>query len=642
MNIFFYTCFLWLVILPAQAQKTYTTESKKAIKYYEEALQVYRMKDFLLAEELFKKAIDTDSRFQEAYIVLGELYWEWLKYMEAATIYKQGLDIDPSFYPKGYLNVAKLYILQGRYEEAKQSYLVFLEVKEETVTDEVINRVEHGIAQCEFAIEQMAHPVDFQPVNMGTNINSVENDYWPSFSADNQTLVITRLLKMSSAIPPHYQEDFYISNRVDGEWEKMKNIGPPLNTSDNEGAQSISADGKTMVYTVCNRKGVVGRCDLYWSKLENDTWTLPVNMGTEINTVHKETQPSLSADGRTVYFASDRQGTKGGLDLWKSNKNTDETWSTPVNLGDSVNTPEDELSPFIHHDGTTLYFSSYGHLGMGGADIFISKMNEDGEWGIPGNLGYPINTHEDEIGLIVNTSGTVAYYSGMSERGDDKDIFKFDIPEEIRPTEVSYMKGKVYDRYTKFPLYAEFELTNLNTGTIINHSFSDKTTGEFLICIPTDNDYMLNVSKTGYLFFSENFALNGIYHIEEPFIKDVPLSPIRPGQAIVLKNIFFNFDSYELLPQSELELQKVIDFMTNNPTIKIEISGHTDNTGTDTYNQNLSENRARTVVGYLKAKGIEQDRMVYRGYGSKKPVADNETDEGRALNRRTELEIIEN
>jgi hypothetical protein len=642
MKILFIIGLYCLLSYPVLAQKAYTSESKKAVKFSEEALQVYRMKDYLLAEELFKNAIKADSSFQEAYIVLGELYWEWLKYDQAVKMYRKGLNIDSTFYPKGYLNVASLELLQGNYEGAKQSYQAFLKVKEETVKEDVIKKAKRGIEQCDFAIRQKANPVDFHPINLGPNVNSVENDYWPSLSADNQTLVITRMVKVSSAIPPHYQEDFYISKRENGEWEKMRSIGPPLNTVDNEGAQSISADGKTMVYTVCNRRGVVGRCDLYWSKLENDTWTEPENMGTEINTPHKETQPSLSADGRTVYFVSDRPGGKGGLDIWKSVKLTENTWSQPVNLGDSINTSEDEMSPFIHQDGATLYFSSYGHLGMGGADIFVSKKNDSGQWQKPVNLGYPINTYKDEIGLIVNAAGTVAYYSGISERGNDKDIFKFDIPEELKPAEVSYMKGKVYDRYTKYPLYAELELTNLNTGEIVNHSFSDKITGEFLICIPTNNDYMLNVSKTGYLFFSENFSLRGIYHIEEPFFKDVPLSPIRPGQAIVLKNIFFDFDSYELLPKSESELNKIIDFMSKNPSIKIQISGHTDSLGTDNYNQQLSENRARAVVNYLKDKGIEEARMSYKGYGSNKPVAGNDTEKGRALNRRTELEIIEN
>ena len=637
-----FVLFLFTVTVNSWSQGTYTSESKKAIRYYEEALQVYRMKDYQLAEELFKQAIDADPEFQEAYIVLAELYWEWSKYPLASKMYFTGLEIKPDFYPAGYLNVAKLELLQGNYEAARMGYNRFLELNDKPDDEKKIQKAKRGIEQCDFAVYQMSHPVDFDPVNMGENVNSEENDYWPSFSADNQTMVITRMIKVLSAIPPHYQEDFYISHYENGEWSRMKSIGPPLNTPDNEGAQTISADGKTMVYTVCNRKGVIGRCDLYWSRLENDTWTEPVNMGTEINTVFKETQPSLSADGRIVYFASDRSGGKGGLDIWKSEKLTEDKWSEPLNLGDSINTPQDELSPFIHHDGKTLYFSSYGHLGMGGADIFISEKDTDTTWKTPRNLGYPINTYQDELGLIVNSAGTVAYYSGASERGDDKDIYKFNIPDDIKPTEVSYMKGKVFDKLNHYPLDAEFELIDLHTKEMVNNSYSDKITGEFLICIPTDNDYMLNVSRSGYLFYSENFSLRGVYHLEEPFLKDIPLSPIRPGQMIVLKNIFFDFDSFELLNESETELAKIVDFMNKNPTVKIELSGHTDNMGADIYNMKLSEDRAKTVVDYLIKKGIDGLRMSYHGYGATQPVADNATEEGRALNRRTELKIIEN
>ena len=299
------------------------------------------------------------------------------------------------------------------------------------------------------------------------------------------------------------------------------------------------------------------------------------------------------------------------------------------------------MSPFIHSDGRTLYFSSDGLIGMGGYDIFMSKLDNNGNWSHPVNLGYPINTNRDEIGLIVNARGDKAYYSSDIDPQQGKDIFVFDMPQPTRPESVTYMKGKIFNSITSLPLKAQFELTDLNTGSIINFSYSDSITGEFLVCIPTDHNYMLNVSKQGYLFFSENFAMNGTYDADEPFLKDIPLHPLQVGLSIVLKNIFYETDSFALKRESIAELRKVVDFLQQNPNVHIEISGHTDNVGNKEYNQRLSENRARTIAEYLIDSNIESDRVRYQGYGMNMPVANNDSEENRALNRRTELKIIE-
>lgn len=637
------TVYLLLILfLSAElaAQHPYRTDSKRAIKFYELGKTNYELGYYPLAEQYLKDAIKTDAGFQNAYLVLAEVYWDQQKFADAIKYYADGLAIDSSFYPRGYYNKGRLEIRIARYEDAVKSFQAFLKLVPSD--SKYVPEARKGIRQARFGSYALKHPVEFEPVNLGPAINSRSEDYWPSLSADGQTLVITRLVdSYDLLLGNRVQEDFFFSRLENGQWTTMKNAGPPLNTGDNEGAQSISADGKLMVYTVCNRKGVIGRCDIYYSERIGDEWSEPKNLGAPVNTTAKETQPSLSADGRTLYFASDRPGGKGKLDIWTSYRNEDGSWSKPVNLGDSINTSGDEMSPFIHQDNKTLYFSSDEHVGMGGFDLYMSRKNDTGAFTVVTNLGYPINTSDDEIGLIVNAKGNTAYYASNRDKMMGKDIYSFILYKEARPQEVSYMKGVVFDEESRKRLRAEFELYSLNDGSLVSRAYSDERTGEFLLCIPTDQDYMLNVDKSGYLFYSDNFALKGIYHLDKPFLKDVPLKPVKTGETIVLRNIFFETDSFALKSESKYELEKVIRFLKNNPSIHVEISGHTDNTGGESYNMTLSENRARSVVNFLTANGIEMERLSYKGYGYSKPVDTNNSPEGRANNRRTELKILD-
>jgi outer membrane protein OmpA-like peptidoglycan-associated protein/tetratricopeptide (TPR) repeat protein len=636
-RILFLTIFFINLLISILAQGPYRSESKKAIGYYEEGRRYYDLKYYADAEQYLLDAIKTDEKFQDAYLVLAEVFWEQKKYTSAIEYYSKGLAIDPTFYPKGYLNKGNLELRIARYTDALESFKLFLD--KDTTKGKYRLQAIHGIDVANFGIYATAHPVEFEPVNLGPNVNSRFDEYWPSLSADEQTLVVTRLVNVQE-FGRGVQEDFFFSNMTQEGWSFMKNAGYPLNTSDNEGAQSISANGKLMVFTVCNRKGVIGRCDIYYSIKEGDQWSYPKNMGGMINSSAKETQPSLSADGRTIYFASDRPGGKGGLDIWMSQKNEDDTWQLPVNLGDSINTSGDEMSPFIHPDDQTLYFSSDYLIGLGGFDIFVSKRNMSGGWGKPKNLGYPINTHRDETGLIVNARGNTAYFASDINPENGRDIFQFKLYKDVRPVEVSYMKGTVIDEKTRQRLQANFELYNLKDGKLISQSQSDPITGEFLVCLPTDRNYMLNVNRPGYLFYSDNFSLSGVFHVDQPFLKDVLLKSLITGEMVVLNNIFYETGSYNLKEESKYELEKVIKFLNSNPTVNIEISGHTDNIGTEAYNIHLSENRAKSVVKYLTEHGINSARLTSKGYGYSIPIDNNESEEGRARNRRTELKII--
>ena len=619
-------------------QEPVSTDKKAAIKAYNEGLYYYTSNSYARAIELFVRAISIDSNFMEAWLLLAEAYDDNQQYEQAIDTYHSCLPKDPMRHPYGYIKLARLEFKIGRYQDAKKSYESFLELK---INDhDYTYKAKEGIKRCEFASNLVAHPVKFNPENLGPDVNTTDDEYWPCLTADESVLVITRQIKDSSAFHG-MQEDFYFSSKTKDGWSQMRNAGYPLNTGGNEGAQTISGDGRMMVFTACNRSNGFGRCDLYFSVREGDQWSLPKNMGQAVNTKYTETQPSLSADGRELYFASDRPGGKGSVDIYVTKMNELGQWSAPVNIGDSINTRGIDMCPFIHPDNQTLYFSSDQLFGLGGFDLFITRRDSAGNWGTPVNLGYPINTMRDEIGMIVNAKGNIAYYSTNIDPKQGRDIYKFELYKEARPNEVSYMKGKVYDDETKNMLGADFELINLETGNVLYKAQSDSLSGEFLICIPTNHNYLLNVSKEGYLFYSDNFALKGTFAIAEPFLKDIPMLPIKIGGSIVLKNIFFEFNSYLLKDESKIELNKLVRFMKHYSTIKIEISGHTDNVGTEEYNQSLSEDRAKAVTEYLVSSGISSERITFKGYGFSKPVASNETDEGRALNRRTEVTIIE-
>ncbi len=615
------------------------SSSKKAISHYNSALSNYRLMDYEGAKKEVDAAIQGDSEFIEAYLLKSEIYTDLKDYPLAIESYKNVIRIDDNFFPSSYYNIGRLMVLRGNYSEAKEYLQKFLA---KNVSVESLNqKAKKNIKICEFSLNAIENPIDFNPVNLGPMINTQYDEYWPSITADNQTLVITRLEPIASqgySSKEKRAENFYVSTSDNGNWLKAIELGPPINTDRNEGAQSLSADGHFMYYTSCNRPDGFGRCDIYVSSKLGGTWSFPENIGNPINSGAWEAQPSISSDGRTLYFVSNRPGGIGKLDIWKSTLNDNGTWGEPINLGKEINSPENEMSPYIHKDNQTLYFSSDGWIGMGGYDLFVSRFGEDSIWSEPKNLGYPINTWSDESGMVVTAEGSKAYYSSAVVDTAGKDIFEFILYSEIRPNPVSYLKGYVYDSKSGKPLYATFNLIDLNSRETTVEAFSDKN-GEFLVSLPTNKNYALNVSKEGYLFYSENFSLKGSKELADPFLMDIPLQRIRVGEKEVLRNIFFEYDSYALLNESIVELDKLVDFLNINIDLEIEIQGHTDNKGTPDYNQKLSENRAKAVYDYIRSHAIDNNRLSFKGLGEEQPIDSNDTKTGRAMNRRIEFVV---
>ena len=636
--------FLSTTTLFSQDGVKLSTKSKKAIRYYEAATKFYDNYNNLSCIEEAKKAIAEDPQFIEAYFLIASTFSDMKESEDAIDYYQKAIAIDEDFYPGAYYLLAGLQLSVGKYADAGDNFRKFLQFKGESPLKR--KGAEKGLEVVNFALYQIEHPVPFDMKNMGENINSPNDEYLPAITADEQTLIITvRRPKDAQTISQatKLEEDFYISSQNNGVWTKAEPIGPPLNTHGNEGAQCISPDGQYIYFTACNRDDGLGSCDIYFSKKTGNGWTTPVNLGSPVNTSAWESQPSISADGKNLYFASSRENGKGGMDIWKCIMNENGSFGNPINLGDSINTRYNEMSPFIHPDNQTLYFSSDGMLGMGGKDIYFSRKNKDGIWTKPVNIGYPINTYADEINLLVNAKGNLAYFSSDKPGGYGKyDLYSFELYKEARPQMVSYMKGKVFDAENLRKLDAGFEVINLENGEVVAQSKANAISGEFLVCLPVGKNYAINASKEGYLFYSDNISLEGIHSEVKPYLKDIPMKPIKVGEVVVLRNIFFETDKYDLKNESKVELDKLTSLLKKNPLLKIEISGHTDNVGNEKYNLTLSENRARIVSEYLTTNGIAKTRLSFKGYGMSKAVDNNNTEEGRANNRRTEFKVTGN
>lgn len=647
----FCSAFLAVMLSGAEAsfsqQQNYSTKSKKAIKYYEEATEFYDGRNFEAATEDLKKAIKEDDSFIEAHMLLGYIYSDLHQDQNAIGEIKKAIDINPGFYQGNYFSLARLQFGTGQYEEAKKNYVKYLD--KPSANKEMNDMAERDIRSCDFAVAAMDNPFPFKPVNAGDGLNSQYDEYYPSVTADEQTFLFTRKLPADKN-QYGFQEDFYVSDiNPEGKWGKAYGIGPKINSESNEGAPCLSADGQILFFVACetdygygvDRTGF-GSCDIFYSFKNGNDWTKPKNVGPPVCTKWWETQPSFSSDGKTLYFIRGTYDANGkrSQDIYTSVLKEDGKWSGAAKLSNKINTPYNEESVFIHPDNQTLYFSSDGHPGMGGLDIFMSRRQANGEWGEPVNLGYPINTFNDENSLLVSRDGKIAYFASDRVGGyGGLDIYSFDLYEAARPGKTIYVKGKVYDAVTKRPLDADVEAVDLQTGSTVAKLAASKTKGEFLICLPVNKNYAFNASKAGYLFNSENFSLleNKEY---KPIVVNIPLSPITKDSTVVLRNVFFDTDKFNLKDESKVELNKLVDFLNKNPALKIELSGHTDNVGDKKHNQVLSDNRAKSVLEYLAANGILKDRLTSKGYGDTKPVVLNDSDEHRQLNRRTEFKVI--
>lgn len=617
-------CFFFLIPFLLFGQQS---SVKRAQDNFEEAQQYVRQNFFDEAIKYLDLAVKADPKFVSAYLQLGDVYRKTKNYEKAKQNFKLALsnqvngDVRVNFF------LAESELLTGDYTNAKQNYQTFVNGYKGADTIS-LRKAKKSILDCDFATQAIKNPVVYQPKNMGFFINSEYRDYFPALTADLNTIIFSRVVDNN--------EDFYTSTKLKDEWQKAIPLSNKINTTEfNEGAQSLSPDGKYLFFTGCNRPDGLGRCDIFVSRKEGSKWGKPTNLGGVVNSTDWESQPSISPDGYTLYFVSNRPGGYGGNDIWKSTLDENGKWTAPVNLGPEINTTFDEVTPFIHADNKTLYFASDGWPGMGGKDIFMATKNANGTFSKPKNLGYPVNTFNEEVGLIVAADGKRALFSSDLNGGFGSiDIYYFDLPEQIKPNPITYVKGVIKDKDTKQPLEASILVINLDNDDVVYNDYTSAETGDFLTVMPIGSQYSFNADAEGYLFYSKYYELNKA-EANKPFEIEILLEKIKVGSEVTLNNIFFETNKFELLPQSKIELEVLKELLNANPSVQIQIQGHTDNVGDAKANEKLAENRAKAVYSYLIKEGISRNRLSFKGFGETKPIADNNTEDGRKQNRRT-------
>jgi len=619
----------------AGTQKNVSTGSRRASNLFEKAREAYQSGDFQKAIRTAEKAIQSDSSFSEAYLLAAEINLTRNRPKKSLSFLQKLLSLDSSGYPIAYRWLGDIYYNHQHYQKAISFYQKYLEFKPDS-------DIRKKLQLSTYRLEVSRETDSLNIRNIGAGVNSVNCEFVNAITLDNSEIYYT--VKPENTPNKRFEttkrdEDFFYSVKENGKWKNPRPVGEQINSGYNEGAMHLSPDGTFLYFTSCGRARGYGSCDLYYAERLNDTsWKKSYNLGPTINTRYWETQPCFAADGKTMYFVSNRPGGKGGADIWKSVKTDKNKWSEPVNSGTRINTPGEEMAPYLHPDGETLYFSSDGHKGMGGSDLFMSRKKSDSTWTEPQNLGAPINNSGDQINIIVDAKGTTAYISSKDSSSlGCYDIYSFPLPKKFRPNRVSYLKGYVYDAKTKKPLKATFELVDFENEETVVASESKEESGSFMVALPTGKEYALHVNREGYMFYSEHFSF--IKKEAKARQKDIPLQPIQLNASEQLNNIFFAFDSDSLIPKSRSELERLLKFMKQNRGLEIEIQGHTDSIGSASYNKELSKRRAERVFEYLAGHSVPEHRMTIKGYGEEQPIAPNDTEEGRARNRRTEIKI---
>lgn len=546
--------FLLIGLMLLMALEAFPQHPKKAVKAYESAEKAFQMRDYAKAHQQVLKAIVEDPNYAEAWLLEGEIGMETKDFDLALIGYENALASDSMLFPPAAVTLARLYDNRGSYKREIALLRWYQKAaKGNAVMDETVAEM---LELATFRDWTMEHPVSFEPKSLGAAINSTAEEYVNMLSFDGSQLLFTRKMPLGDG----YQKEFLFVSLWDGEqWVEPQLLSFADFPDDIDlGAAFISADGKKLYLTGCGW-GRDSGCDIYVSELKNEKWNMPQRLKGNINTSSWESQPCVSADGRELYFVSRRNG---NADIYCARRNADGTWGEPQNLGTPINSKGTEMAPFIHPDGHTLYFSSDKHVGMGGFDLFMSRRGEDGQWQEPVNLGFPINTNSDEINFFVAADGKTAFISSQREGGKGGyDIYTFELPEKIRSDSANYLSS-------------------------------------------------------------------------------VDVTELSVGDAVVLQNIHFEYNRADLTTDSQSGIEMLTEFLKRNPGLKVELAGHTDNVGSESYNQKLSADRAEVVRNALIANGIDADRLTARGYGASKPLKANDSEEHRALNRRTEMIII--
>jgi len=665
---------LSLALIPAAAQ-----DNKQLAKEYMTQAELIMAETRAIddARELMVTAANLDPENLKANFEAGMYHIRTINKDRAAQFFLRVYERDPNYrfdleywiglsYQYG-LAFDKAIDFYNRYKEKLAKRPNYM--GNDRVSEAVVDR---AIYECQNGKEFVANPKNFSIINIGREINSEWDDYAPVLNA-NEDIIIFTTRRREGNMNPNVDldnkpfEDIFIARKQNGIWTRAENIGPPVNTPYHDSNLAFSADGETLFIYKDDNGGDIYYCE----RQPNGSWGEPKPLPGIINSSYEEKSISISSDERTLYFSSNRPGGYGGLDIYKATKDARGEWSNVKNLGPKINTEYDDDGPFIDYDNKTLYFSSKGRKGMGGFDIFKSVFDEaTNEWSEPENLGYPINTPDNDIYYVSTRDGKRAYYSSVREDGIGyDDIYMITIPEQPvavtkpevkpepkeKPEETPEEKPqpaqkyplryvvKVIDASTGQPLEARVRLQGARDNVIVAGTAREPGTTEFIISAEEARDYRLSVEQEGYAFVNQNVRLQGAGPQERTEVRTVALRKLTTGVVSVLRNIYFDFDKATFRTESYTELNKLERMMAENPNLKVEIAGHTDNIGSAAYNMQLSQRRAEAVKDFLVKKGIDPRRIVAKGYGETRPMASNDDEkEGRELNRRVEFKVIEN
>jgi len=621
-----------LFSLAGQAQPPLSTKSKKAIEYYLQSDNFRVRGQLAQAIALLNQAIAKDNKFEEAYYRLGLTYRSSGELALSVKNFEKGASLthDPLKEKSYSFILGETYLKQGQYSSAIPHLDRFLAL--EKFDKAKLEQVKVWRSQCDYALLHQNEQWRYDTRPLSDTVNIFPMQYFPTLTADEGQLIFTvRFGKEHDD-----NEDIVVSLKTpNGRWGKPVSISTNVNSGFREGASTISADGRKLIFTICGPRG----CDLYESNRIGDVWSRPVSLGAAVNSAGWEAQPALSADGNELYFVSDRKGGIGGYDLWYSRKGVDGTWGRATNVGKPVNTQFDEIAPFVHVNNQNLYFASNGLPGFGSYDIYVAEKSDSG-WGTPLNMGAPLNDFQDQYSLAVTSDGQWAYYSKEEGRNRSK-IYTTPIPKEFQVDKKGNLTaGFVTNAITQKPVKAVVELKDLSTNQVVTTVTSDSTTGRYLVVVPGKSEYGLFITAPNYLFASRHFDLRQVDQTQKLMELDFKLQPIVKNASIVLNNIFFEVDKYQLEEKSKTELIEVVLLLKNNPSLRMEIGGHTDDTGNEAYNQQLSLNRAGAVLDFLESQGVPRERVTKKGYGSQKPLKPNSSEENRQFNRRIEFKVL--
>ncbi|MCC6752537.1 MAG: PD40 domain-containing protein [Saprospiraceae bacterium] len=604
----------------------------RVVKKYRSGMSLYRSGQPERARATFEKILKDHPDYADARLQLGSVCFDLEDYACAETQFLLRLQLPDHSPVKIHYTLGLAQYRLGKFALGRSNVERFLTYSRDS--GELRQKAEALLAKLQFAEKAAAGQHDVQLHEL-TALNTDRSEYLPCVRPDGKAVYFTRR-------SPRGDEDLYFSERTATGWTVPVPLSG-INTPQNEGAPAISPDGKTLVFTSCDRQNGLGGCDLYRSIFREGEWSVPVNMGSPVNTPAYESHPCFAENGNALYFASNRKGGRGGSDLWMTRLQPNGTWGNPKNLGDRINTSGNEVCPFAHANGAALHFASDGHPGMGGKDLFITRLDASGDWGVPENLSMPVNTIGDESSWTVFPDGLTAwmasdrkYLAGQaSSVHPNLDLFALELPEGLRIDPSCYLQVKVLDRFTRKVLAAEVRLFDLNAGQLL---FAGETDAEGVakLAFPKHADCALHVYQKGYALFTEKFRGSEIPDTAILFEVLALLTPERESasEAFVLHNIFFASGSDSLRGESTFELDALLRFLTEHPSARVRIEGHTDDVGSEADNQTLSEKRAQAVVRYLVNKGVRPERLEARGYGESRPVAPNDDPVGRSANRR--------